>query len=238
MLVADFAWYFPFARCLTPTSTPPPQWRRRQAPLPYFTGGHTKAREVNLLVQGYRDRKDRAGFSSGAAWDIYAPSTTPGCPCSHLSPCPQPLASISPSQLTLRSLPLKMHCCFLSAPALHSSWEGEGGGCAGDQGTPQQSPSSPLPPAGPPSPCPIQPALPGAHLLVLPAGQEAQAAAEGEQGLSGPHVQRLAIRAQQKGCVVGDVFSLKFEDGPLFGAWGEEDGHDPGPPLPPASRMD
>lgn len=63
------------------------------------------------------------------------------------------------------------------------------------------------------------------HLLVRPARQEAGAAVQSKKGLSGTHIQSPAIPAQQKGCVVGDVFRSKSEERPLFGAWREEDGH-------------
>jgi hypothetical protein len=58
--------------------------------------------------------------------------------------------------------------------------------------------------------------------LVLPAWQEAEVAVKCKEGLSGPHIQRLAILAQQKGRVVGDVFSFKFSNQPFFRAWGEK----------------
>lgn len=56
------------------------------------------------------------------------------------------------------------------------------------------------------------------HLLVLSTRKEAETTTEGEEGLSGAHVQRLPILAQQKGGVVGNVLSFKPEDWPLLRA--------------------
>ena len=72
-----------------------------------------------------------------------------------------------------------------------------------------------------PLPFSAQPGQPPAssHLLVLPAWQEAGTTVESKESLSGTHVQSPAIPAQQKGCVVGNVFSFKSEEWPLFRAW-------------------
>lgn len=59
------------------------------------------------------------------------------------------------------------------------------------------------------------------QLLVPPVWQEADTAIQCKEGLSGAHIQSLAIPAQQKGCVVGDVFSFKSEKWPLFRALAE-----------------
>lgn len=151
----------------------------------------------------------------------------------HLSSLPSAQVA-SRYKLTCGSLPLKLHCCFLSASALHSSCRKKEGECGRGSG----GCTCPAPPPPPPAVCIVftptgsvflfsplpscaQPGQPPAssHLLVLPAWQEAGTTVESKESLSGTHVQSPAIPAQQKGRVVGNVFSFKSEEWPLFRAW-------------------
>lgn len=89
--------------------------------------------KANQFVRDHRDNKYRVETQT-RVWPSQKPMSFPlqlaaSAPTSGLHPGPRPTTSSPPSaQVTSRCwltsgfLPLKLHCCFLSASAGHSSW--------------------------------------------------------------------------------------------------------------------